>query len=78
LTETWPISVHDPLPVLPVPLLPGDDDVPLDLAHAVRTIYDEARYDLSIDYDQPPELPLVEDDTAWAWAVLDQAVKCEA
>ncbi len=78
LTETWPISVRDPLPVLPVPLLPGDDDVPLDLAHAVRTIYDEARYDLSIDYDQPPEPPLVEDDAAWAWALLDQAVKCEA
>ncbi len=69
-TETWPISVRDPLPVVPVPLLPGDDDVPLDLAHALRTIYDEARYDLSIDYGQPPIPPLAQDDATWAQALL--------
>ncbi len=70
VTETWPISVRDPLPIVPVPLLPGDDDVPLDLAHALRTIYDEARYDLSIDYGQPPVPPLAEDDAAWAQELL--------
>ncbi len=64
--EGWPVSVRDPLPVMPVPLLPGDDDVPLDLPHALRTIYDEARYDLSIDYSQPPIPPLAQDDAAWA------------
>jgi len=71
LTETWPISVRAPLPVVPVPLLPGDDDVPLDLAHALRTIYDEARYDLEIDYSQPPIPPLSEEDAAWARALLN-------
>jgi hypothetical protein len=69
-TEVWPLSVRDPLPVLPLPLLPGDDDVPLDLGHALRTIYDEARYDLSIDYSQPSVPPLTEDDAAWAEAWL--------
>jgi hypothetical protein len=64
-TETWPISLRQPLPVVPVPLLPGDDDVPLDLAHALRTIYDEARYDLSIDYDQPPVPPLRPEEANW-------------
>jgi len=64
LVETWPIGVRDPLPVVPVPLLPGDDDVPLDLGHALRTIYDEARYDLSIDYGEPPVPPLSEEDAA--------------
>ncbi len=76
--ETWPISVHDPLPVVPVPLLPGDDDVPLDLGHALGTIYDEARYDLSIDYSQPPVPPLAEDDAAWSRALLEENVKREA
>ena len=71
LTETWPISVREPLPVVPVPLLPGDDDVPLDLAHALRTIYDEARYDLSIDYGEPPVPPLSEDDATWARELLE-------
>lgn len=69
-TETWPISVRDSLPVAPVPLLPGDDDVPLDLAHALRTIYDEARYDLSIDYNHPPVPPLAEKDAVWAQELL--------
>jgi hypothetical protein len=70
LTDVWPIGVRDPLPVPPVPLLPGDDDVPLDLGYALRTIYDEARYDLSIDYSQPPDHPLAQDDAAWAQALL--------
>jgi len=64
--ETWPISVRDPLPAVPIPLLPGDDDVVLDLGHALRAIYDEARYDLSIDYSQPPVPPLSDDDAEWA------------
>ncbi|MBU0705542.1 MAG: DUF4058 family protein [Chloroflexi bacterium] len=66
LIETWPTSVRDPLPAVPLPLLPGDDDVVLDLGHALRAIYDEARYDLSIDYSQPPVPPLSENDTEWA------------
>jgi hypothetical protein len=71
VTETWPLSVRDPLPVVPVPLLPGDDDVSLNLNHALHTIYDEARYDLSIDYSQPPIPPLSEEDAAWAQALLN-------
>src|SRR5262249_14360946 len=31
LTDVWPIAVTDPLPPVPVPLLPGDPDVTLDL-----------------------------------------------
>ena len=72
LVETWPISMRDPLPVVPVPLLPGDNDVPLGLSHALRTIYDEARYDLSIDYSEPPVPLLAEDDAAWARALLER------
>jgi len=66
LVETWPIGIRDPLPVVAVPLLPGDDDLPLDLGYALRAIYDEARYDLSIDYSQPPVPPLSDDDAGWA------------
>ena len=66
VVETWPFGVRDPLPVVVVPLLPGDDDVPLDLGRALRTIYDEARYDLSIDYSVPPVPPLSDEDAEWA------------
>ncbi|NJK80652.1 MAG: DUF4058 family protein [Chloroflexaceae bacterium] len=65
LTEVWPVALHDRLPRIPVPLLPGDADVPLDLQVALDTVYDELRYDLSIDYTQPPDVPLDGDDARW-------------
>lgn len=66
VTEVWPLTVRDPLPVVPVPLLLGDADVSLDLSLALTTIYDLLRYDLAVDYSQPPEVPLHPDDAAWA------------
>ena len=45
------------LPVVPVPLAAPDPDVPLDLQGALAAIYDEAAYELSLDYDQPPPPP---------------------
>jgi len=47
-----------------VPLRSPDPDVPLDLQTALNTIYDEARYDLSIDYTQPPPDPPLSDEDA--------------
>lgn len=55
--EVWPVSVQERLPVIAVPLHAPDADVPLDLAEVLTTIYDEAAYDLSIDYSQPPPPP---------------------
>ncbi len=64
--EAWSISLNAQLPVVAVPLRSPDADVPLDLAQALATIYDEAAYDLSIDYRQsrpPPDL----DDATTTW-----------
>jgi hypothetical protein len=69
--EVWPIALPEPLPVIPVPLQSPDADVPLDLTAALHQIYDEAFYNLSIDYRQPPPKPaLTEEDTAWVEALL--------
>ena len=68
--ETWPVSLRDELPVVPVPLLAPRPDAGLDLGTALRRIYDEAAYDLSIDYGQPPDPPLTGDDADWADALL--------
>jgi hypothetical protein len=65
--EVWPIGLCERLPILPVPLRQSDPDVPLDVQAALNTLYDEARYALTLDYDQPPpEPPLSEADAAWA------------
>ncbi|MBD2090488.1 DUF4058 family protein [Microcoleus sp. FACHB-1515] len=69
--EVWPIALQDPLPVIPVPLRSPDTDVPLDLESALRDIYDEAFYQLSIDYcEEPPKPALPEADLAWMEALL--------
>jgi hypothetical protein len=66
LTEVWPIAISEPLPVVPVPLLPGDPDVSLDLQLALTTIYDLLGYDLAIDYTRSPEVQLPPEAAAWA------------
>jgi hypothetical protein len=73
LTEIWPISLKEPLPVVPIPLLPEDADVALDVQQVFTTTYDLLGYDLALDYTQPPEIPLLKEDAAWAEARLRMA-----
>lgn len=68
LTDVWPIRLSERLPVVPVPLLAGDGDVPLDLQAALTGVYDALRYDRTADYARPPEVPLSPADAAWAAA----------
>src|SRR2546422_3730782 len=70
--EVWPIKLQDKLPTLPVPLRSPDPEAILDLAAALRAIYDEAFYHLSIDYTQdPPPPPFSKEEMAW----LSQCVR---
>lgn len=55
--EFWPVELFEPLPIVPVPLQAPDKDVPLDLQTAIAAIYEEAAYDLSLDYTQLPPPP---------------------
>ena len=75
LTEIWPISLKEPLPVVPIPLLPNDADVALDVQQVFTTTYDLLGYDLALDYAQPPEIPLPKEDVAWAETLLRTAAR---
>jgi hypothetical protein len=55
--DLWPIALQQSLPIVPVPLKEDDLDVALDLGVALAEIYEEAGYDLSIDYTQSPPPP---------------------
>lgn len=64
--DIWPLSLREAMVPVPVPLLPPDPDVPLDLGQAIHDVYRRARYDLEIDYRQTPPLPaLFDDDAVW-------------
>jgi hypothetical protein len=57
ISEIWPVALNEPLPTLPVPLLPPDSDVPLDMTFIVQNIYTRAVYARRIDYTQPVPPP---------------------
>lgn len=72
----WPVNVRQPLPVIGVPLRGKDADVPLDLGAVLRAAYDNAAYDISIDYRRDPVPPLSREDAAWAAKLLrEQGVR---
>jgi Protein of unknown function (DUF4058) len=73
ITEIWPIKLTEPLPAVPVPLLPGDKDEALDLQQVFTTTYDLLGYDLAVDYTRPPEICLPQEDAAWAETLLRTA-----
>ncbi len=61
----WALSLRDRLPVVPVPLRPGDPDAKLDLQELLHGIYDAGGYEDYI-YDGDPEPPLGAADAEWA------------
>lgn len=57
--EIWPISLNQTLPEVPIPLLPPDSDVVLDLQSVFAQVYADFSYQFRIDYSQsvpPPNL----------------------
>jgi hypothetical protein len=61
----YAFDLQDPIPVIPIPLERGDDEPLLDLNALLHRLYDQAVYNLRIDYRQPPTPPLDEADAAW-------------
>lgn len=76
--EIWPLHLQEVLPIIPVPLKAPDLDIPLDLSSALHDIYDEAAYDLSINYNEPPpNPPLSDNDQHWLEELLGPVRKVE-
>lgn len=63
----WALQFQDNLPVLPIPLRAPDNDITLDLGLALRTIYERAAYDLSINYREPPPPPTLSPEAQGWW-----------
>ncbi len=72
--QFWPIELRQRLPVIAVPLRPGDPTVDVDLQLALEMAYAEGGYDLHVDYGADPTPPLAGDLASWTRAVADTAV----
>jgi uncharacterized protein DUF4058 len=62
----YAFGVRQPIPPIPIPLLPKDPEPSFDLNAVLHALYERARFDLVLDYSKPPVPPLVEEDAAWA------------
>lgn len=60
-----PLSLRAPLPAIPVPLSPPDEDVVLAIQPLVEAIYTRSRYAQDIDYRTPLQPALASEDTVW-------------
>ena len=67
--DVWSIGLREPLPVIPIPLRPGDGDARLDLQAVVNRVYDAAGYEHYM-YGSEPEPRLKEEDRKWGEEVL--------
>jgi hypothetical protein len=66
----YPFNLRDAILMFPLPLLPGDEEPPVDLGAILHALHERARYDLSLDYKQPPVPPIRDDDAAWAQQLI--------
>ena len=78
-TEVWPMQLRAPLPTLPVPLLPPDNDIPLILQAAVDACFELVGYhEYLLDYSQPPPNPsFSEDNQEWVQSIVDRFISRE-
>jgi Protein of unknown function (DUF4058) len=66
LAQLYGFNVEQPIPLIPVPLKIGEQDLDLNLKLLLDEIYAQARYARRIDYQTAPVPPLRDMSQAWA------------
>jgi hypothetical protein len=68
----WPILLRQALPTIPIPLIPSDPDVKVDLQDLLNSTYDAGGFSRYI-YDGEPEPALSPEDAEWARKLVPSA-----
>jgi len=68
--QLYAFSLRQTIPGITIPLMRGEDEPPLNLNAVLHDLYGRARFDLRLDYGQPPVPPLNEQDASWARTLL--------
>ena len=64
-TDVYHWNLRDRLPPIPIPLKKGDPEASVDLQLVFNTVFDRARYQLSLDYTQSLSVPFDNADMLW-------------
>jgi len=64
-------NVRQPIPSIPIPLLPEDGEPDLDLGAVFHALYDRARFDLRLNHAKPPVPPLNKGVVDWARSIVE-------
>lgn len=67
----WPVSLREPLPTIPIPLRAPAADAHIDLQAILHQAYDAGGYEDYL-YSGDPDVPLSDDDDAWAGELLSR------
>lgn len=70
--DLYAFNLRDTIPSFPLPLKSGDREPFVDLQVLLNNVYDQASYDLAIDYTQEPIPPLLADDHVWVNTLLTE------
>lgn len=71
-TQVWALPLQKSLPTVPVPLLPPDPDVPLDLQAALDACFALVGYEDLLDYQAKPPGGLNEEEKTWVVETLQK------
>lgn len=69
--DLYAFGLRQPIPAIPIPLLPHELEPILELQKLLNYVYQRGRYYLVIDYTAPPQPPLSEGDRQWATTLLN-------
>ena len=70
--KLFTFNLRQAIPVIPIPLLPQDDEPELDLGALVHALYSRARFDLRLNYSKPPVPPLGKGKMDWARTIVER------
>lgn len=67
-------GLQQPIPAVPVPLLPDESNVLLELQPLLNQVYRRGRYHLAIDYSQPPNPRFSQETQSWALKKIEDTI----
>ncbi len=68
--DLYAFDVQEPIPAVPLPLQPGEEEPTVELNRILHDLYDRAGYDLSIDYRREPTPPFDGENATWVEKLL--------